>query len=150
MIIDAQQLFSDAQALTATAVSTNIIDLGTDRNVGIGEPMDVVINIDVAATTNDGDETYQFDLETDDNAAFTSPEVLVRRLAGALPSIPRADLTAGSRIILPVPGDTRCQRFLRLNYTLGGTTPAVTVTSHLQPHNMTQAEAAYPDNVTIS
>ena len=43
MYTDAQNLFSDAQALTVTADSTNVIDLGVDRNVGQGEPLAVVI-----------------------------------------------------------------------------------------------------------
>jgi len=57
MYIDAQGLFSDAQALTATAASTNIVDLGSDRNIGVGEEMVVAIFLDVAADDGDADET---------------------------------------------------------------------------------------------
>jgi hypothetical protein len=39
MYIDAQNLFSDAQAVTADAVGTNVIDLTIDRSIGNGEPM---------------------------------------------------------------------------------------------------------------
>ncbi len=150
MIIDAQQLLSDAQALTVTAPSTNIIDLGVDRDLGKGKGMAVVVNVDVAADGTTGDETYQFDLETDDNAGFASPELILRRIAGALPSIPRARLVAGFRLVLPIPSDPEMERFLRVNYVLGGTTPTITVTTHLQPMDMIQAEAVYPDNITIS
>jgi hypothetical protein len=150
MIIDAQNLLSDAQALTVTARSTNVIDLGVDRDLGKGEPMAVVVNVDVAADGTTGDETYQFDVETDDNVGFASPEVLVRRIAGALPNIPRAALIAGFRLVLPIPSDGRADRFISVNYTLGGTTPTITVTTHLQPMSMIQAEATYPDNITIS
>ena len=37
MILSAQQIFSDGQALTATAVSTNLIDLGATGTV-VGAP----------------------------------------------------------------------------------------------------------------
>ena len=33
MMIDAQHLFSDAQAVTADAVGTNVIDLSADRTI---------------------------------------------------------------------------------------------------------------------
>lgn len=144
MYIDAQQLFSDAQALVATAPSTNIIDLSSDRNIGIGEPMCVAIEVDVAADVADADETYQFDVQTDDNAGFATPTVIASRVvAGAL-------LFAGARVAIGIPADLSAERFLRVNYTLGGTTPSITVTAHLQPQNTLQAEAVYPDGYTIS
>lgn len=144
MYLDAQQLLSDAQALTATAASTNIIDLGSDRNLGVGEPMCVVINVDVAADFTSANETYQFDVETDDNASFSSATVIGRRIIAA------SLLTAGSRHVIGLPADFSAERYLRVNYTLGGTTPTITVTTHLQPQNMVQAESVYADNITIS
>lgn len=150
MFLDAQNLFSDAQALTVTVASTNLIDLGVDRNVGIGEPMCVVITVDVAADATTGDETYQFDLETDDNVGFASPLILARRIVSALPNIPRATMAAGFKLLIPVPNDTTAERFLRLNYTLGGTTPTITVTAFLQPMSMVQAEAVFAKGYTIS
>ena len=60
MILDLQTIFSDDQALTASAVSTNVIDLGATgtpalgasalvRDVGIGEPIEILIQHVVAA-----------------------------------------------------------------------------------------------------
>ena len=48
MYLDAQQLFSDAQAETTASAhdSTNYIDLQFDGNLGVGEPMAVVIVLD--------------------------------------------------------------------------------------------------------
>ena len=60
MILDSLLKFSDAQALTATADSTNVIDLSNDRDIGIGEPMALVVTVGVAADFTTGDETYQF------------------------------------------------------------------------------------------
>lgn len=151
MFLDAQHQFSDSQALAATAASTNIIDLGTDRNVGIGEPMCVVINVEVAADAVTGDESYTFDLETDDNAGFASPLRLARRVVAALPDIPRATAAAGFKFIIPVPSDTTPERFLRMNYTLAGTTPSITVSAHLMPMSMCEVgSVVYPKGYTIS
>lgn len=150
MILDSQHTLSDAQALTVTAVSTNIIDLGVDRNLGIGEPMCVLITVDVTADATTGDETYQFDIETDDNSGFASPLILARRIVSALPNIPRATLAAGFKLAIPIPNDTTAERFIRLNYTLGGTTPIITVTAQLQPMSMVQADAVFAKGYTIS
>lgn len=142
MIVDALQKLSEDQALTGTAASTNLIDLGADRNIGVGEPMGVLITVDVAADVASGNETYQFDVETDDNSGFSSATVIARRI------IDKASLTAGSRWVIALPGD--CERYLRLNYTLGGTTPSITVTAFLQPLSMLQADDYYADGITIS
>ena len=89
MYVDNELQFSDAQALTATADSTNYIDLSNDRNIGRGEPMGLVITVGVAADVADADETYQFQLETDDNTSFSSSTIIGdATIAGAL-------LTAG-------------------------------------------------------
>jgi hypothetical protein len=144
MFLDSQLQFSDAQALSSSAASTNVIDLVVDGNVGIGEPMTAVLVLDVAADDGDANETYVVDLETDATNSFSGSEV---NLGSA--TITRGD-AAGSRYLIPVPASTAGDRFLRLNYTLGGTTPSMTVTAFLQPQNMLQNEVVYPDNITIS
>lgn len=143
MILDAQHLFSDAQALTATADSTNYIDLGVDRDIGRGEPMAVVFTVDVAADSTTGNETYQFQVETDDNTSFSSSTIIGDR------TILAAALTAGSRHVIPL-GYTN-ERYLQVVYTLGGTTPTVTVTAFLQPMSMIDSnDITYADGFTIS
>ncbi len=122
MLIDSRLEFSVAQALTATAVSTNVVDLGQERKIGPGRSMWVVVAPVVAADDASGNETYQIDVQTDTVENFASPTVI----ASVTPS---ADLAAGSRVVIGVPYTN--QRYLRLNYTLGGTTPSVTVTSFL-------------------
>lgn len=142
MFIDTKLMFSDAQALTATAVSTNVVDQSLDRNLGRGEALGVMITVDVAADFTTGDETYQFDLQTDDNAGFSSATVLASR------AIVAGLLTAGSVHVIPVPLDA--ERYLRMNYTLAGTTPTVTITTHLQPWHSIDTYEAHPDGFTIS
>ena len=79
IIKDAQNLFSDAQAVTASAVGTNVINLLTDRSIGVGEPMCVLFAIDVAADQTTGDEDYTFDVEYASDAAQTTARQLIGR-----------------------------------------------------------------------
>ena len=52
MILDNFLQVSTAQAVTATAVSTNSIDLGLPlRDMGVGKSLRCVISCDVAAVT---------------------------------------------------------------------------------------------------
>lgn len=147
MYVDSEQAFSTAQALTGTAASTNYIDLGSDRNIGKGEPLAVVIDVGVAADTTTGDETYQFDVETDDNTGFSSARILSRRAYTNAQAV--AELKpAGARVVMPLGHDN--ERYLRLNYTLAGTTPTITVSARLMPMSMVQADDLYPDGITIT
>lgn len=139
MYVDNQQLFSDAQALTASAASTNLIDLGADRDIGKGEPMALVITVDVALAGTT--PTFQPKIQTDDNSSFSSATDL---LTGQQYSA----LAAGAKIVIPVPETN--ERYLRAYYTLGGTTPTVTVTAHLMPMSMIQNDAVYADGISIT
>ncbi len=135
MYIDSENLLSNAQALTATADSTNYIDLGVDRDLGKGEPMALVIVVDVAADTANADETYQFQVETDDNTSFSSSTII------ADATIAGASLTAGSRHVLPLQQNS--ERYIQGVYTLGGTTPSVTITADIKPMSLVESEATY-------
>jgi hypothetical protein len=141
--LDDQNLYSDAQALTATAASTDLIDHGADGNLGIGEPMVVQITLDVLADNTTTDETYSAALQTDDNASFSSAVTVgsVTITAGS---------AAGTRFFIPVPPSTSMERYSRINYTLGGTTPTVTVTSALLPVKFVDNYVSYADGITIS
>ena len=146
MLIDGEEQYSDAQALTATEVSTNVIDHGVDGDIGlgVGEPVDVVIQTDVLADDTDGDETYTVTLQTDDDSAFGSPT----QIGGTL-TIARGTL-AGVRFFIPLPPLKEFKRHSRLNYTLGGTSPSITLTAMLMLRRFVQNEAEYPDNSPIT
>lgn len=143
MLLDAQLQFSAAQALTATAVSTNVIDLGSVRQIGVGEQLSIVLAAIVAADFTTGNETYQIDIQTDDNSSFSSATTLRSTVITA------ADLALGAVNVLSCPR-RNMERYLRLNYTLGGTTPTVTLSAWLQPTNMIPSTTDYPDAITIS
>ncbi len=145
MILDGQNQYSDAQAFSGAGavVSTNVIDHGQDRDIGIGEPMAVVVNTTVAPDNGDGDETYVVDLQVAIDEAFTVPVVI------ATLTIDRDD--AVNRIYaLGVPADSSFLRFSRLNVTLAGTTPSITIDAHLIPQSGIENFRDYPDNVTIT
>lgn len=143
MIIDKQLQFSDSQALTATAASTNIIDSGIDGNLGVGEPMAVVVTIEVAADGANADETYSVALQSDSDVGFGSAVEL------SSISIPRGS-AAGSKFVLPVPADSRGDQYFRVNYTLGGTTPSATVSCHMIPQSFIQNDYYFADGFTVS
>lgn len=71
MYVDSQLLFSDAQAVTAAAASTNSIDLGAVRDIGTGESLYVVCSVDVAMTDGSSDSTLVVSLEGDSTTTFT-------------------------------------------------------------------------------
>lgn len=137
MLLDAQLMFSQAQAVTTDAVSTNIIDLGTPRQIGVGRGMGILITVDSAADATTGDELYSFELQTDDNAGFSSQTTLFSQ------DIPRASLTVGSRHFIPLPL-ARIERYIRLNYNTGGTTPIITISAWLHPSDMIDVNYQYP------
>lgn len=143
MITDQKEILSDAQALTVSAASTNYIDFGKDRNIGMGEPMAIVILVKVAADGTTTDETYKFGIQTDDNSGFTSPAVVDER------TIPYAQLTLNSQHVLPIAPDLRMERYLRLYATLGGTTPSITITAALMPMSDINQTAVYPSGYTV-
>lgn len=143
MILDKEHQFAAAQVLAATGVSTNVVDLGKDRDIGIGEPMAVLIVI-TAIDASSADETYTVQLQADDAAAFGSPAAV-----GGLVNIPRA-IGANSKVVIPIPPDQATEQFLRLSFTLGGTTPSITYSAYLVPQSFIQNNVLYDDAITIS
>lgn len=125
MIFDKQTQFSAAQAITATAASTNVIDLlaagipyGDDaaltRDQGL---FDIPLLIQVV-TTFDNLTTLVAAVQTDDNSSFSSPTTVV-----SSPAIPLASLTAGYQFVFDrIPRKTS-ERYIRLHYTVAGTAP---------------------------
>lgn len=139
-LLDAQNQYSDAQALVATAVSTNVIDHGSDRDLGIGEPLVVQMNVDVLAVTAG---TLTVTLQTDTVVGFGSAVTVAQ--SGAIPT---ATLVAGYRLILGLPADKTMARFSRINYTIV-TITTITVTTLLIPLRGVQAENTFASGFTV-
>lgn len=157
MILDAQNQFSDAQAITADAVGTNVIDLLADRGIGRGEPMAVMFNIDVAASQTNSDEDYEFEVEFASDAAQTTARKQVGSLLfeSGTPGAPalNADLLiAGYQFAIPIPpfGLDVSERYLGIRTDVTGTDPTVTFTAHLVPMSFIQANGVFQNNSLIT
>jgi hypothetical protein len=157
MYLDSQLQFSDAQAVTATAVGTNVIDLSQDRSMGNGEPLVVMFSVDVAADQTTGDEDYTFQVEYASNAAQSTGRQLIgeRIFESGTPDAPaqNADLlVAGFKFFVPIPPTTlgESEQFLGIRYVTAGTTPTITVTAVVMPQSMVDATNDYADGFAIT
>lgn len=123
MLLDENTLFSDDQAVTATAASTNYMDLGASSTVpgapaalgnkigGANEiPLLVQVTANFATLTS-----LTVSVEVDDNTSFSSA-----RTVAATAAIPAAELVAGYITSLTVLPSTIDERYMRLKYTVGG------------------------------
>jgi hypothetical protein len=127
MLFDRQNMFSDNQAITATAASTDIIDFGAPqtpkhaknaitRDIGKGRKPDLRIQVTQTFNTL---TSLTVALQVDDDVAFGSPKTIMDM------SVPLASLVAGA-VILPesVPRGSN-ERYMRLLYTVVGTNPTL-------------------------
>ncbi|MDD5199270.1 MAG: hypothetical protein PHC88_05650 [Terrimicrobiaceae bacterium] len=154
MFIDANLLVCDAQAFTATAVSTSSVDFGNTtpkRQVGDGEGIGLMIQVDVAADNTTGDETYSFELIQSAAAALTTPTILAREAYIASGAMISTLLVVGFLIYLPMPMGYPIQRYVGFNLTAGGTTPTITLTAWLGPRTFASVkQATYAKGYVIS
>lgn len=127
MIIDSTLLFSDGQAITADAASTNVIDLGAPgtpaghlgalvRDVGKGEEIPLLITV---TETFNNLTSLQILIQTDDNPSFSSATTVAET-----PAIALASLVAGYQVPFPnVLAEGVKERYVRLYYDITGTAP---------------------------
>lgn len=124
MIEDNSLRFSSAQAITATAASTNVVDLGPTgtpfggnpltRDIGIGNGVPISVRV-VQNFNNLTSLTVGVQISSDNSTWATIQS------SGAIPA---ASLIAGYQFDVPsdFPEGTRA-RYVRLNYTVAGTAP---------------------------
>lgn len=110
MYIDKFLQVSDAQTVTASAASTDVIDFGQGNpNTGMDDLTKMVITVDEGATAA-GAATITFAVQDSaDNATWAD--------VVATGATPKAALGAGQQVVLPMP--TRLRRYCRVNYTVG-------------------------------
>jgi len=121
MIFDNQNLLSDQQAITATAASTNILDLGpikagVVRDIGKGRAIPLLIQITEAFNNL---TSLGIALQVDDNSGFTSAKTVWSQ------TVVLADLKAGKVVTPEFIQRGTDEQFLRLNYTVTGTAPTM-------------------------
>ena len=115
MIFDETNEFSAKQAITVSAASTNVIDLGVDRDIGKGAPVELVIMV---TTLFAGGTSIDAALETDDNSGFSSATSIWT--SGAIAT---ATLVKGYRFAIRFMPRAN-ERYLRIYYTVVGTMSA--------------------------
>jgi hypothetical protein len=119
MWVDAENEFSNSQAVTSTAISTNVIDLGatnTLKDLGAGQPVYLVIQTAVACTDSGSDATVAFTLESDSTANLAT-SATVHWTSGALAFAAYA--TAGTRVaVIALPIAKTYERYLGVRYTV--------------------------------
>jgi hypothetical protein len=120
-ITDRMTTFSNAQVITTTAVSTDVLDTNPSgsanivKNLGAGQGMGgVVLNV-IANATFVGGTGLTITLESDDNAGLATPTVHASIVV--TPATPAAG-TVLARIPLP---EGNYERFVGLRYTVTGT-----------------------------
>lgn len=142
-IIDKFLQISNAQVITATAVSTDVIDAGATKNAAIGRDLgggtQLFLEVTVGATfTAGGAGTLTIALQDSaDNSSFA--DVLTT------PALALASLTVGARFYIPLPAKMR--RYIRANYTVA-TGPMLTGTLCAQIVDGMTVERAYPDSLS--
>ncbi len=144
MFLDAHNLFSDAQAVTAAAGSTNTIDLGANRDIGTGENIYLALNVDIVMTDAGSDSAITVALEGDSTASFTpdgTKDIIT------IPAV----TAAGTQFFVKLdPGSAPLQfQFIRLLYTpTNGNLTTGSFTASLVKD--IDKWKSYPDNITIS
>lgn len=122
MILSANQLFSNEQAITATAVSTNIIDTGAagtpygaaaaiNKDIGKGTPIPVLVQVTTAFATL---TSLTITIETSANADLSSSVILASQ------TIAVASLVAGAQFALDALPVGVNRRYLGVRYTVTG------------------------------
>jgi hypothetical protein len=112
MIMDAEGQFSNAQAITVTAKSTNTIDQGPSKQGTSNGAPDVEILLHVTETfTAAGAGTLTIQVRTSATENMASPEIHDQSDALAL-----SDLVAGNKIRFQPRFPIDAKRYLDLNY----------------------------------
>lgn len=125
MILSANQLFSDDQAITATADSTNVIDLGVpgtpfdaaatlNQDIGKGAGIPILVQV-----TADFNTLTSLDISISTGATTALGTKIVTQV------IPLADLVAGKQMSVVVLPNDITERYLGIEYVVVGTNPTL-------------------------
>jgi hypothetical protein len=123
MIFSAQQLFSDDQAITASADSTNVIDLGVagtpydaaaalNRDIGKGAGVPILVQV-----TEDFDNLTSLEIKISTGATTALGTTVIAQ------TIVLADLVAGKQMSIVVLPNDITERYLGIEYVVVGTAP---------------------------
>ena len=141
-ILDKFLQYSDKQAVTTTAVSTNVIDAGATKNpaigrdLGAGTPLYLFVNVSQTFTAAGAGTLTATLQDSADNSSFAD--------VASLGPFTLAQLTAGRGFYVGLPIPTR--RYTRVNYTVGtGPMTAGILSAHIV--DGANYNIAYPDGL---
>lgn len=149
MYLDAKNEFSDAQAVTSTAISSNVIDLGsvnTTKDIGLGEPLWLIVSTQTAATDSGSDATLTVTLESAADAGLTSGPV-VHYTTGALAFATFSP--AGTTLVAIRLPSADYKRYVGIRYTVASGPLTAGKFDAFLTHDI-QKWKSYADQVTIA
>jgi hypothetical protein len=137
-ILDRQNLFSSDQVITGSANSTDVLDLGSSRDVGAGETNSVVVQV-TEAFNNCTSLTVA--LQTSSTEAFSVPVQLTAA------TVVLASLTAGAKFSIgAIPRGVL--KYIRIAYTVTGSAPSTgKITAGVAVDGANQDTAVYADSL---
>lgn len=145
MILDERTEFCDADTLTTTTGTNNegdIIDLSVARDIGNGQPVYVVFQVDTAVTSA-GAATVAFQIVSDGTSTIATDGTQTIHYTSR--AVPKAELVAGFTMVVPLPlEDPDYERYLGVQAVVGTaalTAGAINAFLTLDPHGW----QAYPD-----
>lgn len=140
MFIDKALQVSNEQAVTTSAASTDVIDLGqANPNLGLNDHTSLAITVDNTVTA-DGAATVTFSLQDSaDNSSFAD--------VVATGAVSKSNLAAGAQIVLPMP--TKLRRYVRVYYTVA-TGPLTAGKFSAQVVTGIQQNIAQPDSPRVA
>ncbi|WP_085905907.1 Bbp16 family capsid cement protein [Kiloniella majae] len=126
MIFSKQLTFSDQQAITGDAASTNILDLGVPgtvygasaamkQDIGPGDKIPLLVQVteDFNNLTN-----LKISIEVDSTTAFSSPKQLASQ------AILLSELKVGKQFSVDCIPNGADERYMRIHYDVSGTNPS--------------------------
>ena len=143
MIFSAQQIFSDDQAITASADSTNVIDLGVagtpfggaaalNDDVGMGAKVPVLIQV-----TEEFDNLTSLEIKISTGATTALGTTVISKV------VLLADLVVGYQFPVDVLPNEITERYLGIEYVVVGTAPSTgKVTAGITMGNQTNVTGA--------
>ncbi len=143
MFLDAALVFDDGIQHLTTEASTDYVDLGAPRNLGVGEQLYFVSIVTVAFTDASSNSTMALTLETDSSSGFGSA-VTAQTIGtfGALSAI-------GARLVARLQPDVINSRYVRVKYTVANGDLSTGKFKSFLTNNI-QAYTSYADGITIS
>jgi hypothetical protein len=129
MMLDQNLVLSDAQALTVTANSTNVIDLGAAKSLGAG---DVLIPMVLITAVGGTSPTLTVTIQGADDVGISTNVIT---LATATPTLVSGTAYGFVRMAFHA---HMPKRYIRATYTLGGTSPTMTITTSIVEDQQTE------------